>query len=79
VLRVLHDVIVQDISNDELMVIGRDPAAVGDSLTLEVARIEAGSRIGVQVVESRPILVDGAMRHRLRLKRTPAPDPESEK
>jgi hypothetical protein len=79
VLRVLRDVIVRDAGSDELTVIGRDPAAVGESMTLELAQLDAGSNVSVQVIESRPVLVDGAMRHRLRLKRTRSQVPGSDK
>lgn len=69
VLRVLRDVIIQEIGSDELMVIGREAAAVGDSLTLELATLDGASPLNVRVVECRPLVVDGALRHRLRLQR----------
>lgn len=70
VLRVLRDVIVQDVGRDEWLVVGREPAAVGDAMTLQLTEFDADSSVSVQVLESRPILVDGAIRHRLRLQRT---------
>ena len=70
VLRVLRDVVVEEIASDELMVIGRDAAAVGDALTLELAEFDGSPRLSVRVVDCRPIVVDGALRHRLRLQRT---------
>ncbi len=69
VLRVLRDVIVQEIGNDELIVIGREGAAVGESMTLELATASGGPPRSVRVVESRPLVIDGALRHRLRLQR----------
>ena len=69
VLRVLRDVIVQEIGSDELMVIGREAATVGDVMTLELPELDGGTALGVRVVESRPLVLDGALRHRLRLQR----------
>jgi hypothetical protein len=68
VLRVLRDVIIQEIGSDELNVIGREAAAVGESLTLEFAT-DGAPPLSVRVVECRPLVVDGALRHRLRLQR----------
>ena len=69
VLRVLRDVIVQEVGNDELIVIGREAAVVGESMTLELATGGASPARSVQVIESRPLIVDGSVRHRLRLQR----------
>jgi hypothetical protein len=68
-LRVLRDVVVQHVDEDEFLVVGREAAATGAVLTLEIAELDAGAPIGVRVIESDPIAVDGAMRHRLRLQR----------
>jgi len=68
-LRVLRDVIVQHADDDEFWVIGREAAATGAILTLELAEIDSGAPIGVRVVESDPIAVEGGIRHRLRLQR----------
>lgn len=68
-LRVLRDVIVQHVDENEFLVIGREAAATGAVLTLEIAELDAGAPIGVRVLESYPVAVDGTMRHRLRLQR----------
>ena len=68
-LRVLRDVVVQRVDENEFLVIGREAAAMGAVLTLELAEIDAGVPIGVRVIESELVAVDGAMRHRLRLRR----------
>jgi hypothetical protein len=70
VLSVLRDVVVQEIGGDEVLVVGREPAAVGDVLTLELTDTSLDSRVNVRVVECRPVVIDGATRHRLRLQRT---------
>jgi len=69
VLRVLRDVIVQRIDNNEVIAIGREAAAVGELLTVEIAEADAAPGVSVRVVESRPIILDGAVRHQLRLQR----------
>ncbi len=69
VLRILRDVTVQHNQENELLVIGREPGIVGDELTLEISESKATSRTPVRVVESLPILFNGAIRHRLRLRR----------
>jgi hypothetical protein len=68
-LRVLRDVVVQRVDEHEFLVIGREAAVTGAVLTLELAEIDAGVPIGVRVIESDLVAVDGAMRHRLRLRR----------
>jgi hypothetical protein len=67
-LRVLRDVIVQHVDENEFLVLGRE-AAVCDTLTLELATSDANSPLSVRVVECRPLVVDGALRHRMRLQR----------
>jgi hypothetical protein len=68
-LRVLRDVIVRHVGDDELVAVGREAATVGDILTVQIAEPEASPNVNVRVVESRPIVVDGAVRHQLRLQR----------
>jgi len=68
-LRVLRDVVVQHANEDEFLVIGHEAAATGAVLTLELPELDAGAPIGVRVIESDPVAVDGAVRHRLRLQR----------
>jgi hypothetical protein len=67
-LRVLNDVIVQS-SDDErqLLAISPEPAAASERLVLELAGAEGTATLDVEVTESRPVIVDGAVRHRLQL------------
>lgn len=69
VLRILRDVTVQRAHENELLVIGREAGVVGDELTLEIAQPLTALSATVRVVESLPILINGAVRHRLRLRR----------
>lgn len=66
-LRVLHDVIVRRGSTDEFVATSGEPAARGELFTLEPAGA-ATAAVVVCVVDSRPALVGGRIRHRLRLK-----------
>lgn len=68
-LGVLHDVIVQR-HGGEWIAISRAPAIAGETLTLDVFDIEGvetDDRFTVRVVESRPVIVEGRLRHRIRL------------
>ena len=67
VLRVLRDVIVHRDGDQEWIAIGREPAVVGEILMLDVDEGDVRHRLTMCVVESRPVIVDGDMRHRIRL------------
>ena len=64
-LRVLRDVLIERVGPGEVVAIGRHPAAADDVLTLEAS--ERGNVLPVRVLESRPTLVEGTVRHRLSL------------
>jgi hypothetical protein len=71
-LRVFPDVVVHQDSADEWIGISRQPAVTGETLVLDVVQFdefegEIHRRLPVCVVESRPVIVDGDMRHRIRL------------
>ncbi len=72
-----RDVIVRQQSLDEWVAISREAGVTGETMLLDVPDYEdsdSGRRIAVCVIESRPIIVDGEMRHRLRLHMSePAP------
>ena len=67
VLRVLRDVIVHRKDGDEWIAIGREPAVVGEILMLDVDEGDVRNRLTMCVIESRPVIVDGDMRYRIRL------------
>jgi hypothetical protein len=77
-LRLLWDVTVQRGVADEFVAISGEPAAFGELFTLE--RIVNGIPVSSQVcvIESRPSLVSGSVRHRLRLKPIDEIDSEDE-
>ena len=66
-MRVLRDVVIQRTENDELQAVSHVAGIAGEDMTLDV--MAAGTTIGlkVRVIDSRPVMVDGAVRHRIRL------------
>ena len=66
-MRMLRDVVVQLTGDNELQAFSHAPAIVGEEMTLDV--MGAGDTVGfrVKVLESRPVMIDGAVRHRVRL------------
>lgn len=66
-MRVLRDVIVHRTGDEEWVAIGREPAAIGETLMLDVNDGDAWHRLTMCVIESRPVVLDGDMRHRIRL------------
>lgn len=65
-LKVLRDVIVQR-EGESLVAIGQLPGVIGEQLTLDVAGGGHVVTCRVRVEESRPVILDGSVRHRIRL------------
>lgn len=70
---VLRDVIVRREGDDGWIAISREAASAGETLVLDVDEDETPQRYTVCVVESRPLIVDGDMRYRIRLDADPCP------
>lgn len=68
VVRVPRDIHVQTNGGSDLVVVSPSPGVLGEHLTLELFEAGPSSIVRVQVVESRPVVVDGVVRHRLRLR-----------
>jgi hypothetical protein len=73
-VRIYPDVIVEPLGDDEWIAIGRDAAAVGEMLILDIVLLDAENgeqrhRLPVCVIKSQPIILDGELRHRIRLRR----------
>jgi hypothetical protein len=68
-MSVYSDVIVKWSGDDEWIAISREPAAAGEMLHLDVDDGEQWNQFPVCVIESRPVIVHGDMRHRIRLHR----------
>ena len=62
-LRVFQDVLIHRSHEGDLIAFAREAGVVGELLALD----EAGEGTIVRVVESRPVVMEGAVRHRLRL------------
>ena len=66
-LRVLRDVIVHEEPSGSLVAFGGSPGVVGETLTLDLASGGQVVRLAVRVLDSRPVVLDGGVRHRMRL------------
>lgn len=66
-LRLRRDVVVQRVEGVEVLAISREPESVGEILAVEMQQGHKIERLYCRVVESRPLIVDGNVRHRLRL------------
>ena len=60
-----QDVMVQRASPDDLVVVSRDPGVLGEVVSLQSMGDETG--VTARVMESQLIVVDGTVRHQLRL------------
>jgi hypothetical protein len=66
-MRVLRDVILHRNGPEELLAVSQTPGLVGEEMTLDVVGGGSSVALKVKVVDSRPLVVDGAVRHRIRL------------
>jgi hypothetical protein len=67
IIRVLRDAVVNRAEGDELLAITHTAAVAGEELSLDLMSGAGSLAVKVQVLESRPVMVDGAVRHRVRL------------
>ena len=65
-LRVLQDVVIQNALPDHTIAISRDPGVLGELVSVRFP-LRDGTSIWARVLESQPLVVDGRVRHRLRL------------
>jgi hypothetical protein len=66
-MRVLRDVVVDRVNREELLVISQAPAIAGEEMSLDLVGGGTMMELRVRVIESRPVIIDGAVRHRIRL------------
>jgi len=66
-LRIVNDVVVQQSEADGLVAVSREPGIVGESLAVQVMTRQGVMHTSVRVTESRPLVTDGNLRHRLQL------------
>ncbi len=66
-VRILRDVMVHAEPDGRLLALGHTPGIAGETLGLELAGAGESVSLRVQVVGSRPVIVDGGVRHWIRL------------
>jgi hypothetical protein len=66
-LRVLNDVVIERLDEREVWVLSSAPALRDEVLTLDTTCAEAPVTLNVRVTNSVPMVVDGVVRHRIRL------------
>ena len=67
-LKVLKDGVVQRAQREELLAISHAAGVLGEEMTLDLIGSGQTLALKVQVVESRPVIIDGSVRHRIRLR-----------
>jgi hypothetical protein len=66
-VRVLRDVVIDRMDHEELVVVSQTPAVIGEDMSLELFSGSGCVALKVRVLDSRPVVVGGSMRHRLRV------------
>ena len=66
-MRVLRDVVVNRSTGDELLAISHNAAVAGEEMSLGLVAAGGSLDLRVRVLESRPVIIDGNVRHRIRL------------
>jgi hypothetical protein len=66
-MRVLRDVVVDRVNREELLVISQVPGIVSEEMSLDLVGAGTAMELRVRVIESRPVIIEGGVRHRIRL------------
>jgi len=66
-IRILRDVVIDRTERDELLAVSNVAAVVGEMLSLELIGGGQNVAVKVRVIDSRPVIIDGTVRHRVRL------------
>ena len=77
-MRVLRDAVVERVDDQELVVLSQTPAVIGDEMFLELFSGHGCLALQVRVLDSRPVVIAGSVRHRLRVAVTNAGALETE-
>jgi hypothetical protein len=64
-LRVLQDVVIQNTRPDHTIALSREPGVVGELVSVQFP--QDNSDIRAKVLDSQPVVIDGTVRHQLRL------------
>jgi hypothetical protein len=66
-LRVNRDIVVKQVERGELHVISREPGVRDERMLVQFPDEDPDAAVRVRVLDSKPIVVQGAVRHLLRL------------
>jgi len=69
VLRVSRDVVIEKAVDNEFVAVSSEPGVPGDVLTIAFSDEASRETQTVRVMASRPVLVQGVVKHELRLER----------
>jgi hypothetical protein len=72
VLSLPRDIAIRAAEDGQLVAISREPGVLGEIVLLALP--DEGVNIVVEIIESQPIVTDGAVRHRLSLRRSSVED-----
>lgn len=67
ILRVLRDIVIQSFSDDHIVAVSREPGVIGELVSVQFAAQSRGA-LRARVLESQPVVMDGTVRHQLRLR-----------
>ena len=67
-MRVLRDVVVNRTQSDEFLAVSHNAGVLGEEMSLDLIGAGASLALKVQVLDSRPVIIDGSVRHRIRLR-----------
>jgi hypothetical protein len=73
VLRLARDIGLHERYDGDWTAISREPGVLGEIVLVDL--VDAGVTVAARVVESRPVVTDGAVRHRLWLRKVDPDDP----
>ena len=66
VLRVLRDIVIQSSADDHIVAVSREPGVLGELVSVQFAA-QSCEALRARVLESQPVVMDGTVRHQLRL------------
>ena len=75
VLRLTRDIGLSERTDGEWIATSREAGVLGETVVIGV--LDEGVTLAAKVVESKPIVTDGAVRHRLWLRRLDANEPDA--
>jgi hypothetical protein len=67
ILRVLRDIVIQSTVHDHTIALSREPGILGELVMVQFPT-DNDTSVHARVQESQPIMVDGSLRHQLRLR-----------